>query len=130
MPVFVYSGRTASAKTIAGEIEARDKQDAISKLRQRKIVVADVRNKPKDLRVNALKKKVGVKDLKIFARLFGTMVNAGLPIDMCLQIMVDQTQNKTFIARRLRSNIFYTQLIQNADYSIILRPLRLILHLQ
>jgi type IV pilus assembly protein PilC len=96
MPVFVYTGRTPGAKTVGGEIDARDKQDAISKLRQRRIVVADVRSKPKDLKVGGLNQKVGVKDLKIFARLFGTMVNAGLPIDMCLQILADQTKNKTF----------------------------------
>jgi type IV pilus assembly protein PilC len=96
MPVYVYSGRTAGSRTVSGEIEAKDKQEAVVKLRQRKIVVADVRSKPKDLQVSGMQKKVGVKDLKIFARLFGTMVNAGLPIDMCLQILVDQTQNKTF----------------------------------
>lgn len=96
MPIFVYSGRTPGAKSVAGEIEARDKQEAIAKLRQRRIVVADVRNKPKDLAVGGRGRKVGTKDLKIFARLFGTMVNAGLPIDMCLQILVDQTKNKSF----------------------------------
>jgi type IV pilus assembly protein PilC len=96
MPVFVYSGRTPGAKSVAGEIEAKDKQEAIAKLRQRRIVVADVRNKPKDLSVGGGGRRVGTKDLKIFARLFGTMVNAGLPIDMCLQILVDQTKNKSF----------------------------------
>lgn len=98
MPVFVYQGRTPGAKTVSGEIEARDKQDAIVKLRQRKVVVSSVRGKPKDLAVGGMQRKVGVKDLKIFARLFGAMVNAGLPIDMCLQILMDQTQNKTFRA--------------------------------
>ncbi|MBU0507338.1 type II secretion system F family protein [bacterium] len=96
MPVFVYQGRTAGSKSVAGEIEARDKQEAISKLRQRRVVVADVRSKPKDLAAGGMQRKVGVKDLKIFARLFGTMVNAGLPIDMCLQILAEQTKNKSF----------------------------------
>lgn len=96
MPVFVYSGRTSGAKTVSGELDARDKQDAIAKLRQRRIVVAEVRAKPKDIAVRGFSRGVGVKDLKIFARLFGTMVNAGLPIDMCLQILVEQTQNKVF----------------------------------
>lgn len=96
MPVYVYSGRTSGAKTVGGEIEARDKQEAIAKLRQRRVVVSEVRAKPKDLVVKGLSRGVGVKDLKIFARLFGTMVNAGLPIDMCLQILVEQTKNKVF----------------------------------
>jgi type IV pilus assembly protein PilC len=96
MPVFVYNGRTAGSKTVTGEIEAKDKQDAMSKLRQRRLVVSEVRAKPKDISVGGVRKKVGTKDLKIFARLFGTMINAGLPIDMCLQILVEQTKNKAF----------------------------------
>jgi type II secretory pathway component PulF len=48
MPVFIYNGRTSGAKTVAGEIEAKDKQEAIAKLRQRKIVVAEVKSKPKE----------------------------------------------------------------------------------
>lgn len=96
MPVFVYSGRGTGSKPISGEIEATDKQDAMSKLRQRRVVVQDIRTKPKELKVGGLGGGVGVKDLKIFARLFGTMINAGLPIDQCIQILVDQMQNKKF----------------------------------
>ncbi len=96
MPVFVYTGRGAGAKVVSGEIEASDKQEAMSKLRQRRVVVQELRNKPKDLKVGGLGGGVGVKDLKIFARLFGTMINAGLPIDQCIQILVDQMQNKKF----------------------------------
>ena len=96
MPVFVYSGRASGAKTVSGEIEAPTKQEAMAKLRGRRVVVSDLKAKPKDIQVGGVSKKVGVKDLKIFARLFGTMINAGLPIDQCLQILVDQMQNKSF----------------------------------
>lgn len=96
MPVFVYTGRGTGAKPVTGEIEASDKQEAMQKLRQRRVVVQDLRTKPKDIKVGGLGGSVGVKDLKIFARLFGTMINAGLPIDQCLQILVDQMQNKRF----------------------------------
>lgn len=96
MPVFVYTGRGTGAKPVTGEIEASDKQEAMQKLRQRRVVVQDLRSKPKDIKVGGLGGSVGVKDLKIFARLFGTMINAGLPIDQCLQILVDQMQNKRF----------------------------------
>ncbi len=96
MPVYLYTGRGAGSKQINGEIEAQDKQEAISKLRQRRIVVQELRSKPKEIKVGGIGGGVGVKDLKIFARLFGTMINAGLPIDQCLQILVDQMQNKRF----------------------------------
>lgn len=97
MPVFVYTGRTGAAKSVTGEIDASNKQDAISKLRHRRVVVNEIRTKPKDISVGGkLQGRVRTRDLKIFARLFGTMVNAGLPIDQCLQILVDQTKNKAF----------------------------------
>jgi len=96
MPVYVYTGRGAGARPVTGEIEAGDKQEAMSKLRQRRVVVQDLRTKPKEIKVGGMGGGVGTKDLKIFARLFGTMINAGLPIDQCLQILVDQMQNKRF----------------------------------
>ncbi len=96
MPVFVYSGRASGAKTVSGEIDAPSRQEAMAKLRGRRVVVSDLKAKPKDIQVGGVSKKVGVKDLKIFARLFGTMINAGLPIDQCLQILCDQMQNKGF----------------------------------
>ncbi len=96
MPVFIYSGRGAGSKQVSGEIEASDKQEAMSKLRQRRVIIQEIRTKPKDIRVGGFGGGVGVKDLKIFARLFGTMINAGLPIDQCIQILVDQMQNKKF----------------------------------
>ncbi|MBI5059429.1 type II secretion system F family protein [candidate division KSB1 bacterium] len=97
MPVFIYAGRSGGSKTINGEIEARTKDEAVAKLRQRKVVVTDVKAKPKDIALGVgLKTRIGVKDLKIFARLFGTMINAGLPIDTCLQILADQMKNKSF----------------------------------
>lgn len=96
MPVFLYTGRGTGARSVSGEVEASDKQEAMQKLRQRRIVVSELRTKPKDLKVSGFGGGVGVKDLKIFARLFGTMINAGLPIDQCLQILVDQMQNKNF----------------------------------
>jgi len=96
MPVFIYQGRASGARTVTGEIEAPSKPEAMAKLRGRRIVVSDLKAKPKDIQVGGVSRKVGVKDLKIFARLFGTMVNAGLPIDQCLQILVEQMQNKSF----------------------------------
>jgi type IV pilus assembly protein PilC len=96
MPVYVYTGRGTGSKAVNGEIEASDKQEAMSKLRQRRVVVTELRTKPKDIKVGGFGGGVGVKDLKIFARLFGTMINAGLPIDQCIQILVDQMQNKRF----------------------------------
>jgi type IV pilus assembly protein PilC len=95
MPVFTYSGRAAGQRKVEGELEARDKAEVISKLRSRHIVVSDVRAKPKEIKFPT-RARVKTKDLAIFARLFSTMVNAGLPIDQCLDILAGQMANRGF----------------------------------
>ena len=96
MPVYQWKGRTATKKEISGELEAKDKKELISRLRDKKVVVIDATAKPKDIKLPAMAKKVKIRDLAIFSRLFSTMVNAGLPIDQCLDILSEQVANKTF----------------------------------
>ena len=101
MPLYQWKGRSAGTPTsvkkeISGELEAKDKKEVISKLRDKKVVVTDVTAKPKDIKLPAMAKKVKTRDLAIFSRLFSTMVNAGLPIDQCLDILREQVANKTF----------------------------------
>jgi len=96
MPVYQWKGRTAAKKEISGELEAKDKKELISRLRDKKVVVTDATAKPKDIKLPAMAKKVKIRDLAIFSRLFSTMVNAGLPIDQCLDILREQVANKTF----------------------------------
>ena len=95
MPVFMYTGRAAGQRQIEGEIEARDKAEVISKLRARRIVVKDVRAKPREIKFKT-RARVNTKDLAIFSRLFSTMINAGLPIDQCLDILANQVTNRGF----------------------------------
>jgi type IV pilus assembly protein PilC len=95
MPVFTYTGRAAGQRKVEGEIEARDKGEVISKLRARHIIVGEVRSKPRDIKIRG-RSRVKTKDLAIFARLFSTMVNAGLPIDQCLDILASQMANRGF----------------------------------
>ncbi|MFH1010915.1 MAG: type II secretion system F family protein [bacterium] len=95
MPVFTYTGRAAGQRRVEGELEARDKAEVISKLRTRHIVVSEVRAKPREIKLPN-RARVKTKDLAIFARLFSTMVNAGLPIDQCLDILASQVSNHGF----------------------------------
>ncbi len=95
MPVFMYTGRAAGQRKIEGEMEARDRAEVISKLRARRIVVGDVRAKPREIKFKT-RARVTTKDLAIFSRLFSTMINAGLPIDQCLDILANQVTNRGF----------------------------------
>jgi type IV pilus assembly protein PilC len=96
MPVYQWKGRTTAKKEISGELEAKDRKELISKLRGKKVVVTDATAKPKDIKLPAMAKRIKIRDLAIFSRLFSTMVNAGLPIDQCLDILREQVSNKTF----------------------------------
>ena len=96
MPVYQWKGRTTAKKEISGELEARDRKELASKLRDRKVVLTDANAKPMEIKLPAMAKKITVRDLGIFSRLFSTMVNAGLPIDQCLDILCEQVPNKTF----------------------------------
>ncbi len=93
---FVWKGRTTKGETVSGELEAASKQAAIADLRKRHIVIQSIRGKSKEINLPMFKKGVKVKDLSIFTRQFSTMVNAGLPLVQCLDILGKQTQHPVF----------------------------------
>jgi type IV pilus assembly protein PilC len=78
---------------MSGEYEAEAKQEVAAYLRKRKIAVRSIRQKPKEIKFNlGAKKGVSVKDMSVFTRQFSTMINAGLPIVQCLDILSRQTE--------------------------------------
>lgn len=98
MPVYLWEGRTAKGELKKGELEAPDEAAVRSQLRRKGLKSIDVKKKPKDLfeSIPFLKKKVKGKDVVIFSRQFSTMINAGLPIVQCLDMLGTQEQNPTF----------------------------------
>lgn len=98
MPVFRYTGKTRAGTTQSGEIEAADRSAAAVMLRQRQILVTSIRAKPKELSftIPGLGNKVTEHDIVIFTRQFATMIEAGLPLVQCLDILGRQTENKEF----------------------------------
>ena len=91
---FVWKGTTPQGEAMAGEYEAAAKQEVAAYLRKRKIAVRSIRPKAKDIKFNfGPKKGVKVKDMSVFTRQFSTMINAGLPIVQCLDILSQQTEN-------------------------------------
>jgi type IV pilus assembly protein PilC len=81
-----------------GEIEAADEAAVQTQLRRMKLKNTKIKKKPKDLfeGVSFLQPKVQVKDVVVFSRQFATMINAGLPLIQCLDILQSQQENKTF----------------------------------
>jgi type IV pilus assembly protein PilC len=91
---FVWKGRSPQGEDLAGEYQAESKQDVIGYLRKRRIQIKTIRPKSKDININlGFKKGIKVRDLSVFTRQFSTMVNAGLPMVQCLDILGKQTEN-------------------------------------
>src|SRR6476620_10360814 len=102
MPTFAYSGRTRAGQTVSGERAADTMDAAVAALRRDQILVtriapskAKAEAAPK---VGKLGKKVGSKNLAIFTRQFSVMIDAGLPLVQCLDILGNQEEDKNFAA--------------------------------
>ncbi len=98
MPVYSWAGKTKRGRSIKGEIEAADERIARIQLKKRNIEITKLKPKPKDLfeNVSFMQPKVTNKDIVIFTRQFSTMIDAGLPLVQGLNILAEQTENKTF----------------------------------
>lgn len=95
MPVFVYTGRTRAGQTVNGEMEAATREAVVAKLRSQQVIATNVKTKSKELSFS-FGGKVTEKDIVIFTRQFATMIDAGLPLVQCLEILSTQNENKTF----------------------------------
>jgi type IV pilus assembly protein PilC len=94
---FVWKGRSPTGEILSGEYVTENKQELIGYLRKRKIIVTSLREKSKELNFQLpIKKKVTVKDLGVFTRQFATMINAGLPMVQCLDILSAQADKPVF----------------------------------
>jgi type IV pilus assembly protein PilC len=94
---FIWKGRSPNGEILSGEYAAETKDDLIGYLRKRKIIITSVRQKSKEINITMpWEKRVSVKDLGVFTRQFATMINAGLPMVQCLDILASQTEKPYF----------------------------------
>lgn len=96
MPIFIYKSRVRG-KIKYGEVEAEDERSAISKLKKKSIRVTTVKKKGGRSALFGPKvHKITTRNVVIFTRQFSTMVDAGLPLVQCLDILGKQSDNPTF----------------------------------
>ncbi len=94
---FLWKGRTPTGEVLSGDYQCENKQELINHLRKRKIIITSIRHKPKDIQINfGIGNKITVKDMGIFTRQFATMINAGLPMVQCLDILSSQIEKPNF----------------------------------
>ncbi len=105
MPVYIWKGKNSYGEKRKGEIEAPDEAAARAHLKRLRIEDPKIKEKPKDILENIpiFQPKVTGKDLVIFTRQLSTMIDAGLPLVQCLQILAKQQSNTTF--RRVLTEI-------------------------
>ncbi len=94
MPIYKYK-TTVNGKVQSGEIEAENEQGALSKLKQKNIKVTRVKKKFESAFLSN-KKPITEREIVIFTRQFSTMVDAGLPLVQCLEILGKQSDNPSF----------------------------------
>jgi len=94
---YIWKGRTPTGEIQTGEYLAESKQELINYLRKRKIIITHIRQKPKEINLSfGFKNKITTRDLSVFTRQFATMVNAGLPMVQCLDILATQMEKPSF----------------------------------
>jgi type IV pilus assembly protein PilC len=98
MPTYVFKGRNKLNEIIVGERVA-DNRDALRQiLRREQVTLTSVKEKGREIGIPKIggRKKVKAKDLSIFTRQFSVMIDAGLPLVQCLEILAQQQDNKYF----------------------------------
>jgi type IV pilus assembly protein PilC len=95
MATFAYVGRTRSGAVKKGELSAKSKDEAVDLLRKQSVVVTSLEEKSGKAGFSlSFGSGLTDKDLVVFTRQFGTMINAGLPLVQCLEILSTQSENK------------------------------------
>jgi len=110
MPTFAYSGRTRGGENITGERIADSSDAAVAALRREQVLVTRIApTKEKTAAAAAapkkgkLGKKVNPKNLAVFVRQFSVMIDAGLPLVQCLEILGTQEEDKHFAVTILQT---------------------------
>ena len=109
MPTYVFKGRNRLNELIAGEREAATQDELRALLRREQIVMTQASEKGRDIAIPKLgrRKKVKAKELAVFTRQFSVMIDAGLPLVQCIDILGEQQNNPFFkdVLRQVRQNV-------------------------
>src|ERR1700688_4303571 len=96
MPVFTYRGTNRAGATVSGELAAANKSELIGSLKRQQINVTKMSEKGKEFNLPTFGGGVDAKELAVFTRQFSVMIDAGLPLVQCLEILANQQENKFF----------------------------------
>jgi len=95
MPLFEYTARNPTGQIQKGQVDLQSKDEVGAYLRKNRLILVSVREAPKQIKLSFGEQRVKTRDIVIFTRQFATMINAGLPLVQSLNILAQQTENKT-----------------------------------
>jgi len=98
MPTYVFKGRNRLNEIVVGERVADNREALRQTLRREQVTLTSVKEKGREIGIPKIggRKKVKAKALSIFTRQFSVMIDAGLPLVQCLEILAQQQDNKHF----------------------------------
>src|SRR2546421_12238683 len=98
MPTYAFKGRNRMNEVVSGERVADNREALRQVLRREQVTLTSVKEKGREIGIPKLsgRKKVKSKDLAVFTRQFSVMIDAGLPLVQCLDILGNQEENKNF----------------------------------
>jgi type IV pilus assembly protein PilC len=96
MPVYTYRGTNRGGGAVSGEVTATSKAELQNILRRQQITATKMSEKGKEFNLPTFGGSVNAKELAVFTRQFSVMIDAGLPLVQCLEILAGQQENKLF----------------------------------
>ncbi len=96
MAAFIWEAATRAGEFRSGTMEADNEGAVRERLSNQGLVVNNVKKKPLGFKLPSIGSGVSLKDLVVFTRTFSTMVDAGLPIVQCLDMLATQAENRNF----------------------------------
>src|SRR4030081_2932016 len=96
MPVYTYRGTNRAGGNVTGEMVATSKSELQNLLRRQQITPSKMSEKGKEFNMPTFGGGVSAKELAVFTRQFSIMIDAGLPLVQCLEILAGQQENPFF----------------------------------
>jgi len=96
MPVYTYKGTDKKGSSVSGEVNATNKAELQNQLRRQQITPSKMSEKGKEFNLPTFGGGIDSKELAVFTRQFSVMIDAGLPLVQCLEILAGQQENKIF----------------------------------
>ncbi|MBC8073279.1 MAG: type II secretion system F family protein [Deltaproteobacteria bacterium] len=96
MPTYIWEARNKGGELRSGSVAADSEGALVERLRAQGLTITKVKRKPGDFQMPTIGSGVGLRDMVVFTRTFSTMIDAGLPMVQCIDMLANQSENLRF----------------------------------